>query len=94
VWHSRPPRGCSGGILVGIKTDTMDVLACSDGDFHVKLHIRNKLITSHGVLWLSMVRPRRNLRLIFFVKFTPYSLGDFNFLRFPFEKTKGRFDDH
>jgi hypothetical protein len=43
VWHSRLPRGRSGGILVGIKTDTMDVLACSDGDFHVKLHIRNKL---------------------------------------------------
>jgi hypothetical protein len=43
VWHSRPPRGRSGGILVGIKTDTMEVLACSDGDFHVKLHIQNKL---------------------------------------------------
>jgi hypothetical protein len=43
VWHSRLPRGRYGGILVGIKTDTMDVLACSDGDFHVKLHIQNKL---------------------------------------------------
>jgi hypothetical protein len=31
VWHSRPPCGRSGGILVGIKTNTMDVLACSDG---------------------------------------------------------------
>jgi hypothetical protein len=43
VWHSRHPRGRSGGILVGVKTDTMDVLACSEGDFHVKLHIRNKI---------------------------------------------------
>jgi hypothetical protein len=43
VWHSRLPRGRFGGILVGIKTTTMDVLACLDGDFHVKLHIRNKL---------------------------------------------------
>jgi hypothetical protein len=43
VWHFRPPRGCSGGILVGVWTDTNDVLACLDGDFHVKLHIRNKL---------------------------------------------------
>jgi hypothetical protein len=42
VWHSRPPRGQSGGILVGIKVDTMEVLACSNGDFHVKFHIRNK----------------------------------------------------
>jgi hypothetical protein len=39
VWHSRPPRGRSGDILVGVMTDTMDVLACSDGEFHVKLHI-------------------------------------------------------
>jgi hypothetical protein len=43
VWHSRPQRGRSGGILVGIKIDTMEVLVSSDGDFHVKLHIRNKL---------------------------------------------------
>jgi hypothetical protein len=42
VWHSRPPHGRSGGILDDVKNASMDVLACSDGDFHVKLHIRNK----------------------------------------------------
>jgi hypothetical protein len=47
-WHSRPPRGCYGGILVGVRTSTMDVLSCSDGDFHVKLHICKK---SDNFIW-------------------------------------------
>jgi hypothetical protein len=50
AWHFRPPRGHSGGIFVGVRTYTMDVLACSDGDFHVKLHIHNNLIISYGLL--------------------------------------------
>jgi hypothetical protein len=47
-WFSRPPRGRSGGILLGVRTSTMEVLACSEGDFHVKLHIRNK---SDNFMW-------------------------------------------
>jgi hypothetical protein len=42
TWTSRPPRGRSGGILVGVNTGTMDVFASSDGEFHIKLYIRNK----------------------------------------------------
>ena len=42
AWHFIPPRGTSGGILLGVKTDTMDVLARTDGDFHIKLHLRNR----------------------------------------------------
>ena len=42
TWVSRPPRGRSGGILLGVNTGTMDVLASSDGVFHVKLHLHNK----------------------------------------------------
>ena len=38
-WISRPPRGRSGGILLGINTWTMDVLVSSDEEFHIKLHI-------------------------------------------------------
>ena len=42
AWHSCPPRGRSGGMLLGIKTDTMELLDRSDGEFHIKFHIRNK----------------------------------------------------
>src|SRR4051794_29111098 len=41
-WFSRAPRGRSGGILLGVRTDSMDVLADSYGEFHIKLNIRNK----------------------------------------------------
>lgn len=42
TWISQPSGGRSGGILLGVNTWTMNVLASSDGEFHVKLHIRNK----------------------------------------------------
>jgi hypothetical protein len=48
TWVSRPVHGQSGGILVGIRSDTMDVWAISGGDFHIKLHIRKK---SDNFLW-------------------------------------------
>jgi hypothetical protein len=41
-WTSQPPRGRSGGILLGVRTDTMEVIARSGGDYHIKLHIRNR----------------------------------------------------
>ena len=42
VWYSRPPRGRSGGILLGVRIYTMDVLANLDCEYHIKRHIRNK----------------------------------------------------
>src|SRR5437016_6518482 len=42
TWHCLPPRGRSGGILLGVKTSSMDVLAFSVGEFHIKFHLRNK----------------------------------------------------
>ena len=42
AWVSRPPRGRSGGLLVGVRASTMGILDNSGGDFHIKLHIRNK----------------------------------------------------
>ena len=39
---SHPPRGRSGGILLGVNSNSMEVLAVSDADFHIKFHIRNK----------------------------------------------------
>jgi hypothetical protein len=38
-WFSRPPRGRSGGLLVEVRLDTMDVLASSDGEYDIKLTI-------------------------------------------------------
>jgi hypothetical protein len=67
AWISRPPRGCSGSFLVGVRTLTMEILDNSGGDFHIKLHIRNKsdnfiwgLVSVYGVL-------RMLINLLFFV---------------------------
>ena len=40
AWISQPPRG---GLLLGVRKDNMEVLSSSDGEFHIKLHIRNKV---------------------------------------------------
>ena len=42
TWHSCPSHGRSGGILLGVKSDSMEVVGRSGGDFHLKVHIRNK----------------------------------------------------
>ena len=103
AWFSRPPRGRSGGILLGVRTDSMEVLAVLDGDFHIKLHIRNKV---DNFIWslVTMYGPTQEehkaafLReLVNLAKDNPHPLiigGDFNLLRFPIEKSKGRFDNH
>jgi exonuclease III len=42
IWFCLPPHGRSGGILVGINSDTLQVLAVKSGDYCVKLHIKCK----------------------------------------------------
>jgi hypothetical protein len=40
TWVSRLSHDCSGGLLLSVRTNTMDVLAYSGDEFHIKLHIR------------------------------------------------------
>jgi hypothetical protein len=54
-WFSRTPRGKSGGLLVGIRSNTIEVLASTGGEFHIKLTICNRadnltwsLVTVYG----------------------------------------------
>ena len=101
-WYSRPPHGRSGGILLGIRTESMEVLEVTDGDFHIKMHLRNK---SDNFIWSLVVvyGPAQEAaksaflcEMVNLAKDNPHPLiigGDFNLLRFPFEKSKGRFDN-
>jgi hypothetical protein len=43
VWHWTAPRGCSGGILLGVNLDVMDVGSIDDGEFFVKFRVRDKV---------------------------------------------------
>jgi hypothetical protein len=102
-WVSRPPRGRSGGLLIGVRSSTMEILDNSGGDFHIKLHIRNKsdnfiwsLVSVYGAAQDNF-KPAFLRELVNLAKDNPYPMvigGDFNLLRYPHEKSKGRFDNH
>jgi hypothetical protein len=88
---------------VGVKIDTVYVLACSDGDFHVKIHIHSKFdnftwnLVAVYVAAQEEFKPDFLREMVNLAKDNPYPhsyWGDFNLLRFLFEKSKGRFDDH
>lgn len=42
-WHCLPPRGRSGGILLGVKCETLEVRNVVLGDFAVKFRVRSKV---------------------------------------------------
>ena len=41
-WHCLPPRGRSGGVLLGVKCDSLEVRSVVMGDFAVKFRVRSK----------------------------------------------------
>jgi hypothetical protein len=49
AWFCLPPRGRSGGILVGINTSTLKVNKVDSGEFCVKLAIKSKI---YGFEWM------------------------------------------
>src|SRR3990170_7280138 len=42
-WHCLPPRGRSGGILLGVKCETLEVINVVRGDFAVKFRVRSEV---------------------------------------------------
>ena len=103
TWISRPPCGISGCLLLGVRKDTMKVLTSSDGEFHIKLHIRNKVdnfTSSLATVYGAAQDEHKSAflrELVNLAKHNPYPIiigGDFNLLRFPHEKSRGRFDNH
>lgn len=52
VWHCFPPRGRSGRILLGVNSESLEVLKVVVGDYAVKFHVRSKL---DGFRWALIV---------------------------------------
>ena len=48
VWKWIPPRDRSGGILLGVRGSSLELLDYSVGEFHIKFHLRNK---SDNFIW-------------------------------------------
>src|SRR6266540_6727699 len=58
VWHCLPPRGRSGGILLGIRTDALDLSFIVEGEFFIKFHLRNKMDNFKWINFTSVVGRR------------------------------------
>jgi hypothetical protein len=79
----------------------MEILDNSGGDFHIKLHIRNRydnfissLVSIYGATQ-DVHKPSFLRELVNLAKDNPHPIiigGDFNLLRYPQEKSRGRFD--
>jgi hypothetical protein len=90
-------------MLVGVRSDTMDILASSDGDYHIKLTIQNRaddfiwsLVAVYGAAQDAFKADYLH-ELVNLAKDNPYPIligGDFNLLRFQHKKSKGHFDSH
>jgi hypothetical protein len=50
VWHWTAPRGRSGGILLGVNLEELDVGGIDDGEFFVKFRVRDKVSDFKWVL--------------------------------------------
>jgi endonuclease/exonuclease/phosphatase family metal-dependent hydrolase len=81
----------------------MEVLASSDGEYHIKLTIRNKADDFTWSLVVVYRAAQDEFKADFLhelgnlAKDNPYLIligGDFNLLRFQHEKSKGHFDGH
>jgi hypothetical protein len=102
VWHWTTPHGRSGGILLGVDIDTMDIGSIDDGDFFVKFRLRDRksdfkwvLVAVNGAaqpefkesFLAALVRSYRNEKL-------PLCIGgDFNIMRNSLEKNNDKFDE-
>ena len=51
IWHCLPPRGRSGGILLGINALNLELSLIVEGEFFIKFHLRNK---SDNFKWILM----------------------------------------
>jgi hypothetical protein len=58
-WYWNPPKGRSGGILLGINALTFDIIDIWKGEFSIKLHFKTKatiFVGFDGCLWSSSTR--------------------------------------
>ena len=42
IWHCLPPRGRSGGNLLGINSSVLDLSIIVEGEFFIKFHLQNR----------------------------------------------------
>ncbi|KAJ1297557.1 hypothetical protein BS78_01G385700 [Paspalum vaginatum] len=51
TWHCLPSRGRSGGILLGVRVNALDVSLIVEGEFYIKFHLCNR---TDNFKWILM----------------------------------------
>ena len=100
-WHCLPPRGRSGGILLGVRCDSLEVRSVVMGDFAVKFRVRSKIDGFNWVLVAVYGAAQPELKPEFLADLVricgseqlPILVGgDFNIIRRRDEKNNDNFD--
>jgi hypothetical protein len=101
MWYCLPPRGRSGGILVGINMETTSIQRVETGDFCVKLFVKTK---SDGFDWILVgvygaaqdaLKPNFLAELVRICESENLPMlvgGDFNIIRRQEEKNNDNFN--
>jgi exonuclease III len=102
LWHWTEPHGRSGGILLGVNLDTLDVGSIDDGDFFVKFKLRSRKEDFKWILVAVYGAAQPEFKEAFLSELVrtcskedlPILLGgDFNIIRNPSEKNNDRYND-
>src|SRR6266508_3833486 len=101
VWHCLPPRGRSGGILLGINATSFDLSLIVEGDFFIKFHLCNKSDNFKWILMAVYGPAQDDFKTAFLAELVrtcqenllpPLIGGDFNVMRHSTEKNNNRFN--
>jgi exonuclease III len=102
VWHWTAPHGRSGGILLGVNIDVLDVGSIDDGDFFVKFRLRDRKSDFKWVLVAVYGAAQPEFKESFLTELVqscndeklPLCIGgDFNIIRDSTEKNNDRFEE-
>jgi exonuclease III len=102
LWHTMAPKGRSGGMLVGVDLQVVDIGAIHEGDYYVKFHLCNKADSFKWVL-VAVYGPAQDDQKESFLaelvnmcshESLPFMIGDdFNIMRRSEEKNNDRFNN-
>src|SRR5437667_109135 len=100
IWHCLPPRGRSGGILLGVRVSSFDLSLIVEGEFFIKFHLTNQSDKFKWILMAVYGPAQDDFKTTFLTELVrtcqhnswPTLLGgDFNMMRHNKEKNNNRF---
>ena len=101
VWHCLLPRGCSGGILLGVNSLILDLSLIVEGEFFIKFHLRNRQDDFKWILMVVYGPAQEDFKSVFLSELirtyqqntlTTIIGRDFNIMRHNKEKNKDNFN--